>query len=649
MIGPMNDGSRPIPARLAPIAQSRTLRLARVLGSDALAHPYGRALATRWSADSARFFVLFAPRDDEESDFAAIAEFDASDGQLVRCVEDILRENLTFAIAPDRERALLLSAAGVTLRSLSDGRALRLPSATEPYEYTRSARFSPDGTWALYATHRDALFLARLDASGQWGAERLPRARAAFAISADGARFAYATADGDIALARASDAAIEQRFAVGSEPVTALCIAASGALMVAAQRDRTLRCFDASSGAERWAVKQPRTAHAIGVDEGASRAWLSVESSRELVIDLDTGASLEDRRLKLDPDLRAPDVYSPDGRRALSVWSDALALHDCRTGTPADLHDGHSGALTGIAVAPDGSQLATMSADGTVRTWRSRDGALLWVFGEVDGRRPIASARYREDSAQLLTRGSGNDVRLWDLVAGVELDPGEHPYAKAMDASIQYPHTFSTSWVAPLVGTSHYVLSGPASSSDYSSPNASWRILRYDPDTGRVLWKHRDNTSRDSRFALSPDGRLLAQLQNTGVLRLFSTDDGALFSAPVSELRRVSAAAFAASGALVLCTADGLWWCEDVRAQPVRRARQTLQAPLAIAPACDVLACRDLEGRVLVLSLVDGQVLDELDLSLAQDHCTALAWVDDGRSLAVATARHLALLYAPTP
>jgi WD40 repeat protein len=641
----MNESARTIPARFAPIAQSRALRLARVLGGDALAHPYGRALATRWSVDGARFFVLAAPSDSEE-ELGAIVEFDARDGRLVRSIDDVSLDNLAFAIAHDGARALLLSSSGATMVSLADRREQRLPSATEPYEYTRSARFSPDATWALYATHRDALYLARRGASNEWSAERVPNARASFAITSDGAFFAYATTDGHIALARASDAAIVQRFVADGDPVVALGFSATGALLVAAHRDGTLRCLERSTLAPRWTLRQKRAVRAIGVDEGASRVWVSVESSRELVLDLSNGSLLDDRRLKVDPDVRAPDVYSPDGRRALSVWYKELALHDCRTGTQADLHDGHSGAITGIAAAPDGSQFATTSADGTVRTWRASDGALLWVFGELEGRRSIVAARYRDDVGQLLTRGSYNDVRLWDPVAGVELDPGAHPYSKALQAAYQYPHTFSTSWVAPIVGTSHYVLSGPASSADYSSANASWRILRYDPDTGDVLWKHSDNTSRDSRFALSPDGRVLVQRQNSGALRLFAMDDGSLRSAPACELRGVEAIAFAASGALVLCASDGLWCCEDVGAAPVRRASLLLQGPLAIAPAGDVMACRDLDGRVLVVSLADGAVLDELDLALAQDRCTALAWVDEGRSLAVGTARHLALLYA---
>jgi WD40 repeat protein len=507
--------------------------------------------------------------------------------------------------------------------------------------------FAPDGSFAIYSRQENTLYLARRSNAGRWRAELIDGARSAFAISADATRFAFATNHQQIVIARASDASPERTLPVGGAPVAALRFGSAGTLLVAL-RDGMLLCFDPNASAPRWTRKQPQRVRAIGIDEASARAWISVENSGELVIDLRTGAEIEHRRLKIEPNCHAPDVYSNDGRRAFSFWYDAFALIDCRTGLAAELHDGHSGAISDIAVAPDGSQFATSSSDGTVRIWRAHDGALLWVLGESDSRTPIGSACYRVDGSRLLTYGFYNQVRVWDPIAGIELDGPAHPYEEALEPRYDYPHTFSIHWLSPIVNSEDYVLSGPASSADYSSPDANWRILRYDPSMGRVRWKHSDNTSRDSRFALSPDGRVLVQRERYETLRMFSMEDGSLLTAPACKSKSVSAMAFAPSGELIVCDADGVWSHENAWASPVRRSSHVVQGSLAIDPSGQVMACRASRSLVLLLSLVDGATLDELDLSVAQDECAALAWVHDGRSLVVATKRNIILLFSPS-
>lgn len=631
--------STTIAPRLAAITRTRTFALAHVLGGDALSHAFDFTWSPRWATDGTEVHLLGA-----QDDRAAIAVFDARNGQLVRQIEDIDATTRAFALAPDGLSALLLVGDGATMLSLADRRAQRLPAARDSIDASNVCAFAPSGEYALYSRHESTLYLARRSGAREWSAARIDGARGAFAITAEGARYAFATEDQRIVV-RAADGATEREWTLGGEPIEVLRWGSAGTLLVA-QRDGRLHRFTMEGDAPRWTRALRKRVRAIGVDEESGRGWISVESSRELVIDLNTGAEIENRRLKVEPDRRAPEVYSPDGRGAFSLWYNELALIDCRTGRAADLHDGHGGPITAIAVAPDGSQFATSSADGTVRTWRASDGSLLWVFGEPEARAPLGPARYRDDGTTLLTYGFYNDVRRWDPAAGVELDRPRRPYGEARNDPYDYPHTFSITWLSPIVDSEDYVLSGPASSSDYSSPDASWRIVRYDPIEGAVRWKHSDKTSRDSRFALSPDGRALVQLQKNGVLRVLSMSNGAIVEAPASESRRASAIAFAPSGALIVCDGDGLWWHEDAFAQPSRRALEPLSAPLAIDRSSTMIAGIAANGRVRIVSLTDGATLDEIDVTLAQDECTALAWVDE-RSLAIGTKRHLVLLYAP--
>ena len=77
---------------------------------------------------------------------------------------------------------------------------------------------------------------------------------------------------------------------------------------------------------------------------------------------------------------------------------------------------GHTGALTGIAFHPDGSQLATPSWDGTARVWNLLPERELLTFAAhsegVDGATAVA---FSSDGARLVTSGDDGTVKLWNL------------------------------------------------------------------------------------------------------------------------------------------------------------------------------------------------------------------------------------------
>ena len=83
------------------------------------------------------------------------------------------------------------------------------------------------------------------------------------------------------------------------------------------------------------------------------------------------------------------------GVRVIINVNRSLAL-DCRTQTEVSnyvrcnltsgdlvgmaLPQGHTGAVTGVAVSEDGSRLASASADGTVRVWKAASGECVHVL-----------------------------------------------------------------------------------------------------------------------------------------------------------------------------------------------------------------------------------------------------------------------------
>ncbi|NJP88856.1 hypothetical protein HCN51_05190 [Nonomuraea sp. FMUSA5-5] len=78
----------------------------------------------------------------------------------------------------------------------------------------------------------------------------------------------------------------------------------------------------------------------------------------------------------------------------------------------------HTDAVYAAEFSPDGRRLASVSLDGTLRTWdvadRLRPKALAAVTGDPAG---VAAAAFSPDGRTLVTGGNDNTARLWDVTA----------------------------------------------------------------------------------------------------------------------------------------------------------------------------------------------------------------------------------------
>ena len=319
--------------------------------------------------------------------------------------------------------------------------------------------------------------------------------------------------------------------------VTSVAFSLDGRLIASGSWDSTLRIWDASTGEQ---VGEALRGHdnwvtSVAFSPGSRLVASGSEDKTLRLWDASTGAQVGEALRGHDSTVTSV-AFSPDGRLVASGSMDnTLRLWDASTGAQVgEALRGHDGSVYSVAFSPDGSLVASGSEDGTLRLWYASTGAQVGAaLRGHDG--SVNSVAFSPEGSLVLSGSQDKTLRLWDVYTGARV-------GEALQGHGSYVNSVAFSPDGCLVAS--------------GSEDKTLRL--WDASTGAQVGEAlQGHDSTVASVAFSPDCRLIASGSSDKTLRLWDASTGA----QVGEALRghggsVTSVAFSPDGSLFASGSD---------------------------------------------------------------------------------------------
>ena len=292
-----------------------------------------------------------------------------------------------------------------------------------------------------------------------------------------------------------------------TEPVRQVAFNADGSLLGVVSQDGVVRVWDTAAGEGLLTFVSNNLTRGIWFDPNGR--FLATGNDGGLVQIWDVTASGEKEWLTIAGHEGAVNraVYSPDGTQLATVSSDeTIKLWDAVSGDLLLTLEGHSSDVRAVAFCPGGACLATAGHDRTVKLWDLATGREFSTIDAYAGlplnpipENNVLDLAFTPDGSRLVTVGLDETPDVWDTVTGERL--------LSLAGHFWWWNVVST---AVSSDGTRIATNGPEG-----------QLIIWDSQTGEQLLAQTTTGYGSLDVALSPDGSHAASADSDGAVRVW--------------------------------------------------------------------------------------------------------------------------------
>jgi len=313
----------------------------------------------------------------------------------------------TVSFSPDG-RFLISGAADNTIKlwEISTGRELRTFSSESGWSTEGVAALSPDGRYIAIAastsvslreveTGRDLPFLMSNDTG----------AITALAFSSNGKWLVAGGWGGGITI-RDMSSGYSHAFAAHSGLITSIAISPDSHWFASASSDRTIKL---------WELDTIKSLNRVAADIEVSKYGAVITKLSE---QLDYGRTGKQRQTLLGHSQSVNSIaVALNGSWLASASSDgSIRIWDVRSGREASILETHSSPTYAITISPDGRWIASAGESKSIRLWDASRGQEIRSFPGHN--EPVTTLKFSHDGNLLASGSQDRSVKLWNVASG---------------------------------------------------------------------------------------------------------------------------------------------------------------------------------------------------------------------------------------